>query len=145
MDFLFINHSLFVLRYKHTERQASSGSFEVLTLGLTLGNGSWTNFGVSQCIPMEPCHCHCHLMLGVFMPLDQCSGGSKGGVTDAPPRIQILSISCSFWEILAKLYLGAPSLGKSRICHGSGSTKIGKNREIEIWIPSIAKCRTQAI
>ena len=61
------------LRYKHTERQASSGSFEVLTLGLTLGNGSGTNFGASQCIPMGPWHCHwhwcCHLTLGVFIPL----------------------------------------------------------------------------
>ena len=34
-----------------------------------------------------------------------CSGGSKGG---APPWIQILSISCSFWENLAKSYAGAP-------------------------------------
>ena len=25
-----------------------------------------------------------------------------------PPGVQILSISCSFWEILAKLYVGAP-------------------------------------
>ena len=36
-----------------------------------------------------------------------------------PPGVQILSISCSFWENLAKLYVGAPrgvgapSLGKS--------------------------------
>ena len=38
--------------YKHTKRQASSGSFEVLTLAMTLGNGSGTHFGASQCIPM---------------------------------------------------------------------------------------------
>ena len=25
-----------------------------------------------------------------------------------PPGVQILSISCSFWEILAKSYVGAP-------------------------------------
>ena len=25
-----------------------------------------------------------------------------------PPGVQILSISCSFWEILAKLYVGGP-------------------------------------
>ena len=29
------------------------------------------------------------------------------------PGVQILSISCSFWEILAKSYVGAPSSGKS--------------------------------
>ena len=65
------------LRYKHTERQASSGSFEVLTLGLTLGNGSGTNFGASQCIPMGPCHCRrhwrCCLTLSVFIPLGSVS------------------------------------------------------------------------
>ena len=33
----------------------------------------------------------------------------RGGAGDArPPRVQILSISCSFWEILAKSYVGAP-------------------------------------
>ena len=32
-----------------------SGTFEVLMLGLILGNGSGTDFGVSQCIPMGPC------------------------------------------------------------------------------------------
>ena len=47
-----------------------------------------------------------------------CSGGSKGGMRDAhPPRVQILSISCSFWENLAKSYVGAPSSGKSWIRH----------------------------
>ena len=34
------------------------------------------------------------------------SGGSKGGARDAP--VQIPSISCSFWENLAKSYVGAP-------------------------------------
>ena len=33
------------------------------------------------------------------------------------PGAQILSISCSFWENMAKLYVGAPSSGKSWICH----------------------------
>ena len=28
--------------------------------------------------------------------------------THAPPQVQILSISCSFWENLAKSYVGAP-------------------------------------
>ena len=43
------------LSYSHTERQRS-GSFEVLTLAMMLGNGSGTHFGASQCIPMGPCH-----------------------------------------------------------------------------------------
>ena len=39
-----------------------------------------------------------------------CSGRSKGDTRDVrpPPRVQILSISCSFWENLAKSYIGAP-------------------------------------
>ena len=39
------------------------------------------------------------------------SGGSKGGNagdTCSPAGVQILSISCSFWEILAKSYVGVP-------------------------------------
>ena len=34
----------------------------------------------------------------------------RGGARDAhpPPGAQILSFSCSFWEILANLYVGAP-------------------------------------
>ena len=38
------------------------------------------------------------------------SGGSKGGAGDTHPPllVQILSISCSFWENLAKSYVGAP-------------------------------------
>ena len=43
--------------------------------------------------------------------LDAISGGSKGGTKDAPPGAQILSISYSFWENLAKLYVG-PLLGE---------------------------------
>ena len=31
-----------------------------------------------------------------------------------PPGVQILSISCSFWEILAKSYVGAPPPGSWR-------------------------------
>ena len=48
------------------------------------------------------------------------SGTSKGGARDARPlEVRILSISCSFWENLAKLYVGAsrrvgaPTSGKS--------------------------------
>ena len=64
------------------------------------------------------------------------SGGSKGGAKDArpPPGAQILSISCSFWENLAKSYVGAPPgswrplLGEildpplSSMCHIRNST-----------------------
>ena len=35
-------------------------------------------------------------------------GGSKGAVRDAPV-VQILSISCSFWENLSKSYVRAPT------------------------------------
>ena len=37
-----------------------------------------------------------------------CSGESKGAVRDAPV-VQILSISCSFWENLSKLYVRVPA------------------------------------
>ena len=59
-----------------------------------------------------------------FLVNTETSDGSKG--RDAPPpipRVQILSISCSFWGNLAKPYVGAPleSLrpisGKSWIRH----------------------------
>ena len=48
-----------------------------------------------------------------------CSGGSKGGARDAPPRAQILSISCSVWENMVKLYVGAP--------RGVGAPSSGKS------------------
>ena len=51
-------------------------------------------------------------------------GGSKGGRqlrAPTPPGVQILSISCNFWEnngqIIASLRVGAPSSGKSWIRH----------------------------
>ena len=54
---------------------SGSGSFEVLPLAMTLGNGSGTDFGASQCIPMGPCclthRLPLHLTLSVVMPL-QC-------------------------------------------------------------------------
>ena len=47
---------------------------------------------------------------GVIRKLDQCPvvdlRGARG--TRAPLGVQILSISCSFWENVAKLYVGAP-------------------------------------
>ena len=47
----------------------------------------------------------------IAQDVSTCSGGSKGGVRDAPPPppgAQILSISCSFRENMAKSYVGAP-------------------------------------
>ena len=35
-------------------------------------------------------------------------GGRKGRAPPPPPGVQILSISCSFWENLANSYVGAP-------------------------------------
>ena len=61
-----LKYSALQLSGAYTESQRN-GSFEVLALGFTLGNGSGTDFGVSQCIPMSPCRCR--LMLGVFIPL----------------------------------------------------------------------------
>ena len=50
-----------------------SVSFELLPLAMMLRNGSRTDFGASQCIPMGPCRLtQClmlHLTLGVVMPL----------------------------------------------------------------------------
>ena len=40
-------------------------------------------------------------------------GGSGGHEGHAPLGVQILSISCSFQEILAKLYVGVPPGGLS--------------------------------
>ena len=57
-----------MLSNNHTERQRS-GSFEVLTLAMMLGNGSGTHFGASQCIPMGLCRLSRCLTLGVVMPL----------------------------------------------------------------------------
>ena len=43
----------------------------------------------------------------LYLPLP--SGGSKGGAGDAPPPgVEILSISCSFWENSTNSYVGAP-------------------------------------
>ena len=70
------------------------------------------------------------------------SGGSKGGRKGrAPPWAQILSISCSFWENLAKSYVGAPpgelappprgnpgsateTYGKSAVCMAQADDKL---------------------
>ena len=54
-------------------------------------------------------------------------------ILDVPPRVQILSISCSFWENLAKSYVGtppprvgAPTLGKPGSDTGAGSDCLRK-------------------
>ena len=45
----------------------------------------------------------------IILMLRGFSGGSKGGGGEGPPPqgVQILSISCSFWENLAKSSVGA--------------------------------------
>ena len=48
---------------------------------------------------------HLHLMHSQYTVADL-----RGCARDAP-GVQILSISCRFWEILAKLYVGAPLEG----------------------------------
>ena len=68
------------------------------------------------------------------------SDGSKGGARDAP-GVQILSISCSFWDYLAKSYwrpppprVGAPPLGNP------GSTTEGsfrKHLKSKTKVPSV--------
>ena len=40
--------------------------------------------------------------------VDQRQWRSKRGARDAPPPVQILSISCSFWENLSKIRMLAP-------------------------------------
>ena len=47
------------------------------------------------------------LRLDVNKPVADLRRGREG----RPPWVQILSISCSFWENLAKSYVGAPPPG----------------------------------
>ena len=45
----------------------------------------------------------------VFMNVNEASVADlHSKILDAPRRVQILSFSCSFWENLAKSYVGAP-------------------------------------
>ena len=48
------DHVLKGINTLSVEHQASSDSIEVLTLGLTHGNGSGVDFQASQYIPMDP-------------------------------------------------------------------------------------------
>ena len=50
-------------------RPSGSDSFEVLTLELTLGNGSGTDFQASQCIPIQAATLALPLTLGVVIAL----------------------------------------------------------------------------
>ena len=45
-----------IIVLRATPSGSGSGSFEVLMLDLTIGNGSGTDFGTSQCIPVGPFH-----------------------------------------------------------------------------------------
>ena len=67
--------------------------------------------------------------------------GARG--THAPLQVQILSISCSFWENLAKSYVGAPlgswhpllgeildpPLGAVVFSDGFGNSQMGRGKE----------------
>ena len=66
---------------------SGSGSFEVLTVG----NGSGTHFGASQCIPMGPCR----LTLGVIIPL-----AMQKWVEHFANLCKILSENLSFFALL---------------------------------------------
>ena len=47
------------------------------------------------------------------------SGGSKGAPQEpAPLRFKIFSISCNFWEIFTKSYVGAPLGGRRSLLQG---------------------------
>ena len=50
----------------NTPSVSGSGSFQVLPLAMMLGNGSVTDFGASQCIPMGPCCLTRRLTLGGY-------------------------------------------------------------------------------
>ena len=62
----------------------------------------------------------------------------------SPPGVQILSISCSFWEISAKLYIGAPPPGElappPRGNPGSATDDV-KNK-VTIFVPFVCRGQT---
>ena len=51
------------------KRQIEFVALYRVPLALSLGNGSGTEFGASQCITMGPCRLTRRLTLGVFIPL----------------------------------------------------------------------------
>ena len=57
------------------------------------------------------------LTKGIKMHLTTISVADLRGARGTPPGVQILSISCSFWENLAKSYVGAPP-GSWRLLDG---------------------------
>ena len=63
--FLYLERNLEGVNTPNVKRQRQIGSIgihcNIVTLLLTLGNGSGTDFGASQCIPMGPCRCRCRL------------------------------------------------------------------------------------
>ena len=70
-SFYFIDESKGI----STPRVSGSGSFDVLPLWLMLENGSGTDFGTSQCIPMGPYHCRSTLGVGIALELPQMCNG----------------------------------------------------------------------
>ena len=64
---------IFTANQFHTVRLELIGTMVYrVMVPLMLGNGGGIDFGVSQCIPMGPCHYRCHLTLGVVIALDGC-------------------------------------------------------------------------
>ena len=61
-----------------------------------------------------------------MLALADLRGGGREG---RAPRVQILSISCSFWENLAKLYVGAPTSAKSWIRHWLGQRNVIQHKQ----------------
>ena len=68
-----------------------------------------------------------------------CSGRSKGARgTRIPPGVQILSISCSFWEHLANSYVGAPwGVGAPNRGNPGSATGMGIKGQQHEGLPTI--------
>ena len=74
----------------------------------TLISASASIENIIFCKKCELCRVVYYLLLITYVIIKN-SGGSEGGEGRvSPPGAQNLSISCSFWENLAKSYVGAP-------------------------------------
>ena len=71
------------------------------------------------------------------------SGGSKGGARDARPLgVQILSISCSFWENLGKIVCWRPA--RELAPPPPGNPPLTMKELIYVWTYfSVKQCRTK--
>ena len=64
----------------------------------------------SHHVPLKSCTCITEQNLKFFSKECKAVADLHSKIMDVrpPPGVQILSISCSFWGILAKSYVGAP-------------------------------------